>query len=364
MSISRHLFGLTLAATVAFAGFAASAEVNFAGKTVTFLIPFKEGGGTDTFARILAPYFAKNLPGQPKVVVLNKPGGGSVRGANQFQKAKPDGLTVMGVSTSTLTNSVFGGKKVKFKVSSWVPIMVNPMGSLFYGVTDQTGITGKDIGKDIATLRKNKSKLLMGAKNATSSEIRLAIAADVLGFFPGKIVYGLSASKWRKATLRGELNLGYANNSTWVKKLSSWEKKGAITAFMTLGILTLDGKVARDPVIKHLPSLAEAYEAANGKKPSGPQFEVFKSILAMSVNASKSLVLPPNTPKAISDVYIAVAKKAFADAKFSKKLNKKLGGYKPTFGDDAATVLRAATEMTPENKKWMFNWIDQKMRKK
>ncbi|MBT8001574.1 MAG: hypothetical protein HN578_01520 [Rhodospirillales bacterium] len=363
MSIVRHFLGLTLAAVVAFTGTVASAEVNFAGKTVTFLIPFKEGGGTDTFARILVPFFAENLPGKPKVVVLNKPGGGSVRGANQFQKAKPDGLTVMGVSSSTLTNSVFGGKKVKFKVSSWVPIMVNPMGSLFYGVTDQTGITGKDIGKDIATLRKNKSKLLMGAKNATSSEIRMAMSADMLGFFP-KIVYGLSASKWRKATLRGELNLGYANNSTWVKKLHSWEKKGTITPFMTLGILTLDGNVVRDPVVKQLPSIVEAYQAANGKKPSGPQFEVFKSILAMSVNASKSLVLPPKTPKEISDVYIAVAKKAFADPKFSKKLKKKLGGYKPTFGDDAATVLKAATEMTPANKKWMFDWIDRKMRKK
>ncbi len=363
MSKIKQFIGCALAGTVALASYSASAEVNFAGKTVTILVPFKEGGGTDTFARILAPYFAANLPGKPKIIILNKPGGGSVRGANQFQRAKPDGLTVMGVSTSTLTNSVFGGKKVKFRVSSWVPIMVNPMGSLVYGVTDQTGIKGKDIGQDIAALRKVKSKLLMGAKNATSAEIRLALVADMLGFFP-KIVYGLSSSKWRKATLRGELNIGYANNSTWVKKLQAWEKKGTITSFMTLGILTLDGKVARDPEVKHLPSLVEAYQAVNGKKPSGPRFEVFKSILAMSVNASKALVLPPKTPKAISDLYVAVAKKAFSDPKMSKKLRKKLGNYKPSFGDDAAKVLKAATEITPENKKWMFGWIDRKMRSK
>ena len=157
MSKVKQLIGCALAGTVAFASYSASAEVNFAGKTVTILVPFKEGGGTDTFARILAPFFAENLPGKPKIVVLNKPGGGSVRGANQFQKAKPNGLTVMGVSTSTLTNSVFAGKKVKFRVSSWVPIMVNPMGSLLYGVTEQTGIKGKDIRQDIAALRKVKS---------------------------------------------------------------------------------------------------------------------------------------------------------------------------------------------------------------
>lgn len=362
MLMARYFIGSTLAATIAIVSFAASAEVNFSGKTVTFMVPFKEGGGTDTYARILVPFFAANLPGKPKVVVLNKPGGGSVRGANLFQRAKPDGLTVMAVSTSTLTNSVFAGKKVKYRVTSWVPIMLNPMGSLFYGVTDQTGVRGKDIGQDIAALRKVKSKLIMGAKNPTSSEIRLAMAADLLGFFP-KIVYGLSASKWRKATLRGELNIGYANVSTWVKRLQAWEKKGTITSFMTLGILTLDGKVARDPVVNNLPSLVEAYVAANGKKPSGPQFEVFKNILAMSVNASKSLVLPPKTPKEISDVYVSIAKKAFSDPEFSKKLRKQLGAYEPSFGRDAATVLKAATDMTPENKKWMFDWIDRKMRK-
>ena len=29
-----------------------------------------------------------------------------------------------------------------------------------------------------------------------------------------------------------------------------------------------------------------------------------------------------------------------------------------------AKVLKAATEITPENKKWMFSWIDRKMRNK
>ena len=222
---------------------------------------------------------------------------------------------------------------------------------------------GKNIGEDIAALKNAKSKLLMGAKNATSSEIRLALAGDMLGFFP-KVVFGLSASKWRKATLRGELNFGYANASTWIKKLHAWEKKGAITPFMTLGILTLDGKVARDPVLKDLPSFVEAYEAAHGKKPSGVSFEAFKSILAMCVNASKSLVLPPKTPKAISSVYVGVAQQAFKDPEFSKALKKKLGGYKPTFGDGAGVVLKAATDMSPEAKKWLLDWIDRKLRKK
>ena len=36
-----------------------NAEVNFAGKTVTWVVPFKEGGGTSRFARFIQPFLTK-----------------------------------------------------------------------------------------------------------------------------------------------------------------------------------------------------------------------------------------------------------------------------------------------------------------
>ena len=46
-----------------------NADVNFAGKTVTWVVPFKEGGGTSRFARFIQPFLKKYLPGNPDVQI-------------------------------------------------------------------------------------------------------------------------------------------------------------------------------------------------------------------------------------------------------------------------------------------------------
>jgi len=42
--------------------------VDFSGKRITIVVPFNEGGGTDSYTRFLQPYFQKYLPGNPKIL--------------------------------------------------------------------------------------------------------------------------------------------------------------------------------------------------------------------------------------------------------------------------------------------------------
>jgi hypothetical protein len=264
-------------------------------------------------------------------------------------------MTVLAVSTSTQTNAVFGGDKIRYKVGSWVPIILNPQGTFVYASPEQTGVSGKNIKDDVDALR--KAKVLMGAKTSTSAELRILLALDLLGISP-KVVLGLSSGQWRKAVLRGELNLGYANATTWFNKLLPWEKKGTVALFMTFGILDQEGNVVRDPVMKDVPTFVDAYQEMNGKAPSGPQFEVLKNFIAMGVNASKAMVLPQGTPDEIREVFVAAAKKAYSDPATSTEIKKKLGDYPPTYGKEAGALFRAASEISPENKKWMDDWIE------
>jgi tripartite-type tricarboxylate transporter receptor subunit TctC len=62
------------------------------GQTVRFVVGYSPGGGYDSYARMLAPYFEK-LTGAT-VVVENKPGGGGTTSLNQLVRTKPDGLTM------------------------------------------------------------------------------------------------------------------------------------------------------------------------------------------------------------------------------------------------------------------------------
>lgn len=362
-SLTRTLGILTAAALTGGVALAPSAvsAASFKGKTITIIVPFKEGGGASRYGFTWQPYLQKHLPGKPKVVVLHKPGGSSILGSNYFQRARPDGLTLMTCSTSNLTSFLFGGKKVKYDPNTWRVLVTNPLGTAIYARPDQTGVAGNDIAKDIQALR--KAKLVFGAKNKTSAELRAFLAYDLLGFFP-KPVFGLSTGKQRKAILRGELNINYDSAASYTKSVTKWEKKGDVKLFMNLGVLTPEGKVISDPYLgKKSASVVDAYKAIHGKDPSGTHWEVMKSFIAMGVTASKSLALPPGTSDDIYNTYLETLKKIYKDKEFLDFIKKDMGKYPAYYGKDAQSIIKFATGMSKENKKWMNDWIQKKFGK-
>ena len=53
-----RIFILLLAGLFAFS-FNAHAKVDFSGKTITWVVPFKEGGGTSRFSRFIQPFLRR-----------------------------------------------------------------------------------------------------------------------------------------------------------------------------------------------------------------------------------------------------------------------------------------------------------------
>lgn len=348
-------------ATVAFAAGTygipqASAEVNFAGKKIELIVPFREGGGGDTYARLFAPYLARYLPGKPTILIRNFPGGGSIKGNNKFEaRAKPDGLTMVTVSTSSMVSQIFGGKKVKYDILGWRPVIVSPHGTVLYALAS-TGIKGKDIVADIKTLRGQQLKY--GAKKATASELRAILSFELLGLNV-KTIFGLSRGKSRKAMMRGELQLNHDTAGSYFKKVSKLVRDGMVVPLYTLGYPKATG-VVRDPAFPDLPHVAEVYEKLNGKKPSGQNWKALKYFMNMGVMASKGFALPKGTPDDIYDVYVAAAKAAVQDKEFRKRAKKLLGVYPQSFGKDAAAIYKNAVQLPPDVDKWLRAYIKTK----
>jgi tripartite-type tricarboxylate transporter receptor subunit TctC len=92
-----------LAATLASAAFAQQ----FPTRSVTLVVPFPPGGGTDTGSRLVATRLAK-IWGQA-VVVENKPGAAGMLGADVVSKAKPDGYTILmgNIGTQSINPSLY-----------------------------------------------------------------------------------------------------------------------------------------------------------------------------------------------------------------------------------------------------------------
>ena len=88
-------------------------EAFYNGKTVRILVGATPGGFYDRWARLLARYIPKYIPGNPNFVVQNMPGAGSVVVANYtYHMAKPDGLTlVMPLNSLHLDQRSLAGPK-------------------------------------------------------------------------------------------------------------------------------------------------------------------------------------------------------------------------------------------------------------
>lgn len=99
ITISRIL----TAATVAVVGFAAlPAVADYPERPVRLIIPFGQGGATDTVGRMIATPLEQAL-GQ-SVIVSNQPGAGGAVGIAAMARARPDGYTLaMGANDSLST---------------------------------------------------------------------------------------------------------------------------------------------------------------------------------------------------------------------------------------------------------------------
>jgi len=63
-------------------------------KPITIIVPWKAGGGTDIYARIVSVYWQKYMLGHQPMIIVNKDGAGGALGTSDVYTAKPDGYTI------------------------------------------------------------------------------------------------------------------------------------------------------------------------------------------------------------------------------------------------------------------------------
>jgi tripartite-type tricarboxylate transporter receptor subunit TctC len=353
LTASAALLGL---ATIA--GTAAQAA-DFSGKRITVVVPFSEGGGTDSYSRFMAPYFEKYLPGNPKILIVNRPGGGGLTGVNYYaSKAETDGLMVLALSTSSQSNYMLGDPRAKFDMGDFVPIILSPRGITFY-TRKNLGIQNeKTLKAKIEKLRSYKpQQLSFGGKTPTSGGLALRTALSLLGVEVNS-VWGLGGNgPMALGFERGEFTVSYDNTLSFKNNRAHMIKSGLANPLFTFGIINEEGQIERDPALPDVPTVDEYYKAVYGKDPSGPAYEAYRSLMSVSVPLSKSWNLMKGTPKDVIEAWRAAAKKVYAEVSKDPKGQKIFGPYKNIIGDAAIKIRDEGTTLSPEAAKYLTKYV-------
>jgi tripartite-type tricarboxylate transporter receptor subunit TctC len=151
----------------------AAAEFTLAGKTVTLYVGGGIGGGVDNYARTLVPHFARHLPGQPSITVVNMGASGGVQGMQYLYNVAAKDGTAFGITNSgAVAEPVMGSAKVSYAIENY-----RWLGSLTRGDT----VCGVWHESTIRTLADAKTREVpLSATGATSGPARAARMLNAL----------------------------------------------------------------------------------------------------------------------------------------------------------------------------------------
>ena len=207
---------------------AANAADYYAGKTIELTVGSSPGGGYDTYARLLARHLPKHIPGNPKIIVKNRPGAGSLKAAGYLYSVAPKDGTAMGGIIPTIITGARRDAKIAKRVD----------GSKFefIGAADNTATmvcasyTAKSKIKSLKEVLKRKTTV--GASGVGSTT---AIFPTMMNATTGTKFDVIVGYKGTRAALlameQGELDaMCGMTGANFLRSKKAWFKKGKATA--------------------------------------------------------------------------------------------------------------------------------------
>jgi tripartite-type tricarboxylate transporter receptor subunit TctC len=247
----------------------------FRGKTVQVLVGFGPGGGYDLYARTLARYMGRHIPGNPTMVPQNMPGAGGVKAMNYlYNVARKDGTVIGTFARGLVVEPLLGhaqGTQFEAAKFSWVGSVSNEVSVCAFWAT--SGIKSWD------DMQKKPS--IIGASAAgADSEIFPTVLRNLF-HLPTKVVTGYSGGG-------ADINLGMARGEVTGRCGWSW------SSLLSQSRPLLDGKkiniVLQLALQKHedLPDVPLVMDL-----PTSPQNKAALKLIASRQSIARPFAAPP-----------------------------------------------------------------------
>jgi tripartite-type tricarboxylate transporter receptor subunit TctC len=226
------------------------AQANFyQGKTIRIVIGSSTGGGYDLWARVLARYYGKYIPGNPTVLVQNMPGAASIVATNYlYNIAKPDGLTLGALLPALYFDQLVGRKEVQFDFAK-IPWIGSPEQNdiIHYMRADSPY-------KSIEDIRKAKEPPRCGSSGTGTTGFYIPRLLDEVLGTKHTIVSGYpGGAEIDLAVERGEVHCWSPLVATYFGRepYVSWQKKGYVRVVVQFGTKR-DSRLGDVPTIYEL----------------------------------------------------------------------------------------------------------------
>jgi len=325
------LFGF---AQISSAADTTSAEF-YKGKAIRLVVGNSSGGAQDDWARFVALYLGKHIPGSPDIVVQNMPGAGTIIAANHiYNIAKPDGLTLGLINPAIYIDQLLGAKEVKFDWPkfSWIgsPERIDQV--LF--------IRADTAYKTLEDIRKAAEPPRCAALGRSGLGYLLPrILEEGLGIkFHMVVGYG-GGGEMNLAIEKGEVHCRAGTVSAYVARepTRTWAKTGFVRALVQSG-------ATRYPKLPDVPTVHELLESS---KASDATRRLAKVVLS-SGDLGRPFIAPPGTPADRIKVLRTAFTKSMSDPQLLADAKKRGWDIDLLSGEELETVAKEIMVQPPE----------------
>ena len=237
--VSRALVALPLAAAVTSG---AALAQTYPTRTITLVLPFAAGSGTDTTTRIISQHLGAALG--VGIVVDNKPGANGLIAATYVARAAPDGYTLFVTTNTTHSANPYLLKTLTYDpVKDFTPIART--GDLPFMLVVHPEVPAKTVAELVAYGKANPGKLTY-ASGSSSAIVSGATFAHNAGLDMLHVPYKSSPPAMNDV-IGGRITMMFTDVLTGLPHVNG----GALRA---LAVTTKD----RSPLVPNLPSMQEA----------------------------------------------------------------------------------------------------------
>ncbi len=298
----------------------------FAGKTITVEVPSGSGGTYHVYCQIVQNNLGRHIPGNPTMIIKNRPGAGGVVSASYMANVAPkDGTHIAMISPGVITLPMVRNVKLDARKFNFLGSVAARSSAVW--VWHTKGV------KNLADLKKTPVKLASSGYGAAGSVFPRLIN-KILGT-KIKLIYGYKGGGAMNVSIeRGETEGRWNYRSGFTGVRPGWIKDKKIVPVLATG--------PRDPELKGIPHMRDMLK-------DGTLHAKMYDVIGMNFEIGQAFYAPPGLDPKVVAILRTAFDKMIADPKTKAMIEKRRIELSPkTAKEIEAEMKKGFAAATPD----------------